>query len=156
MSHTEGIEQVLLKHRIPSGCARGLRHDAARQEMCDVGVGEGRAEAGYRLDIAQRADERRVVEVVHGKHVVGEAWKAGALSKQVEDAKLARHPRILQLELRIEVDNAIVPPQLAAIDHDGLGRGEERLGGRADLEQSARVDRSPAALAAYAEALGID
>ncbi len=124
--------------------------------MRDVGVGEGRAETRHRFDIAQRTDQRRIVEVVHGEHIVDEGWKAGALSKQVEDAKLACHPRIFQLKRRIEIDHAVVPPQLAAIDHDGLGCGEKCLGGRADLEDRARVDGRAPGLAAHAEAPGVD
>ena len=97
--------------------------------MRDVGIGEGRAETGHRLDMAQGADQRRLVEAEHDEHVVDVGWKPGALSEQVEDAELARDPRILQLKFRIEIDNAVVPPQLAAIDHDGQGRSEKCLGG---------------------------
>ena len=65
--HAQGIEQFLLKDRIPFRSARGFRHDAAGQEMRDVGIGEGRAETGHRLDMAQGADQRRLVEVEHAK-----------------------------------------------------------------------------------------
>ena len=51
--HAEGIEQFLLKDRIPIRSTCGFGHDAARQQMRDVGVGEGRAETGHRLDVAQ-------------------------------------------------------------------------------------------------------
>ena len=125
--HAEGIEQFLLKDRIPVRSARGFRHDAAGQKVRDVGIGEGRAETGHRLDMAQRADQRRLVEAEHGEHVVDVGWKPRALGEQVEDAELARDPGILHLKLRIEIDNAVVPPQLAAIDHDGHGRSEKRL-----------------------------
>ena len=94
------------------------------------------------------ADQCRLVEVQHGEHVVDQRRKPGALGEQVEDTELARDPGILQLEIRIEIDDAVVPPQLAAIDHDGHGRGEKRLRGRADLEDRARIDRQSAALAA--------
>src|SRR5205814_7889902 len=75
---------------------------------------------------------------------------------EVEDTELARNPGVLQPELGIEIDYAVVPPQLAAIDHDCHGRGEERLGGRADLENRSRINRQSIALAAHAEALGVN
>ena len=37
-----------------------------------------------------------------------------------------------------------------------IGRGEKCLGGRADLEDCARIDRHATGLAAHAEALGVD
>jgi hypothetical protein len=73
------------------------------------------------------------------------------LSEQVEDPKLAGHPRILELEIRLEIDDAVIPAELATIDHDGQGRGEKGLGGRADLEHRACTDRRATGLAAHAE-----
>src|SRR5262249_7641252 len=55
----------------------------------------------------------------------------------------------------IEIDYAVVPPQLAAIDHDGHGRSEERLGGRADLEKCPRINGQSVALAAHTETLSV-
>jgi len=69
--------------------------------------------------------------------------------------QLTRNPGILQPELGIEIDYAVVPPQLAVIDQDRHGRGEERLGSRADLENRPRINRQSVALAAHAETLGV-
>ena len=123
--------------------------------MGDVGVGEGRAEARDRIDIAQRPDQGRLVEAEHGEHVVDQPRKPRALGEQVEDAELARDPRVLHLEVRVEIDDTVVPFELAAIDHDGDAGCQKRLRGRADLEDGVRVDRLSAALAPHAEALGV-
>src|SRR4029453_4140359 len=123
--------------------------------MRDVGVGEGRAETGHRFNIAKGANHFRLFEVQHGENVVDQWRKPGALRGEVEDTELARDPGILQPELGIEVDYAVVPPQLPAIDHDSHGRGEERLRGRADLENRTRINRQSVALAAHAETLGV-
>jgi hypothetical protein len=48
-----------------------------------------------------------------------------------------RSPGILELKIRIEIDNVVVPPELVAIDHQGHRRGEKCLCGRADLENCA-------------------
>src|SRR6478736_4371847 len=123
--------------------------------MRDVGVGKGRAETGHRFNMAKGANHFWLFEVQHHENVVDQRWKPGALRGEVEDTKLACNPGILQLEIRIEIDYAVVPSQLAAIDHDRHGRGEERLGGRADLEKRPRINRQSVALAAYAETLGV-
>ena len=65
--HAEGIEQFLLKDSIPIRSACGFGHDATSQEMGDVRIGEGRTETGYRLDVAQGADQRRLVKAEHPK-----------------------------------------------------------------------------------------
>ena len=145
--HAEGLEAVLdARTAVPVGSARGLRHDATCQEMGDVGIGEGRAEARHRLDIAQGPDQRRLIEAEQAERIVGIGRQPGPLSEQVEDAELAGHPRVLQLEVRIEIDDAVVPAELLAVDHDRQGRGEKGLGGRADLEDRLGVDRLAAAL----------
>ena len=123
--------------------------------MRDVGVGKGRAETGHRFNMAKGANHFRLFEVQHDENVVDQRRKPGALRGEVEDTELARNPGILQPELGIEIDYAVVPPQLAAIDHDRHGRGEERLGGRADLENRPRINRQSVALAAHAETLGV-
>src|SRR5215510_10202860 len=123
--------------------------------MRDVGIGEGRAETRHRFDIAERADQRLLFVVEHGENVVDQWRKPGALRGEVKNTELARNPGILQLELGIEIDYAVVPSQLAAIDHDGHGRSEERLGGRTDLEECPSINRQSVALAAHAEALGV-
>ena len=120
-----------------------------------VGVGESRAEARHRLDLAQRADHRRLVVAEERQHVVGIGRQAGALGQKVEDAELARNPGVLHLEARVEVDDAVVPGELAAVDGDGDGGRQERLRGRADLEDGPFIDRR-AAFLADAEALAID
>ena len=61
--HEKYVEQFLPQDRSPIRRARGVRHEAAGQDMRDVGIGEGRAETGHRLDMAQGADHRRLVEV---------------------------------------------------------------------------------------------
>src|SRR5207249_6823723 len=74
----------------------------------------------------------------------------------VEDTEFACHPGIVQLELRIEIDDPVIPPQLAAIDHDGLGHSEKRLSGRTNLKDCVGIDGQSIALASYAEALGVN
>ena len=154
--HAERIEQVALKDVVPAGCTCGIRNDAAGEEVRDVRVGERRPETRYRIDVAQRPDQCCLVEAEHREHVVDQARKPRALGEQVEDAELARDPGVLHLEIRVEVDDTVVPFELAAIDHDGDARCEKRLRVRADLEDRARIDRLAAALAAYAKALGVD
>src|SRR5713226_3962265 len=105
--------------------------------------------------MAQGADQRRLIDAEHAEHVVHVGWEPRALSEEVEDAELARDPRVLELKLGIEIDYPVVPPQLAAIDHDGQGRREKGLGGRTDLEDRACIDRNATRLAAHAEALGV-
>ncbi len=124
--------------------------------MGDVGVGEGGAEARHRLDIAQRADHRRLIEADEAERIVRIRRQPRALREEIEHAEFAGDPRVFELELGIEIDDAIVPVEFAAIDHDALGRREKRLGGRADLEHRARIDRRATGLAAHAEALGVD
>ena len=138
-----------------SAAPKPLRDDVLRQHMGDVGVGEGRAEARDRLDIAQRADHRRLVGAEQADEIVGGGRQARALGEQVEHPELPRHPGVLHLEVRIEVDDAVVPGEHLAVDADRHRRGEEGLGRRADLEDGVGVDRL-AALAPDAEALGID
>jgi hypothetical protein len=103
--------------------------------------------------MAQRPDHRRLVEAEHADRVVCRARQAGALRQQVGDAELARDPRVLKLEVRIEVDYPVVPGELALVDGDGERGGEEGLRGRADLEHAVRAHRLVGALAAGAEAL---
>jgi hypothetical protein len=122
----------------------------------DIGVGEGGAEARYRLDVAQGVDHRRLHVAQHSEHVVDVRRQPRALRGKIEGAKLARDPGIRELEGGMEVDHAVIPVELAAIDHDGHGGGEEGLGERTDLKHGAGVDRHAAVLAAHAEALGID
>ena len=64
-------------------------------------------------------------------------------------------PGILELELRIEVDDAVVPAECPAVHRDGHGGRQEALGGRADLEDCLGVDRLIAPLASQAEPLSI-
>ena len=144
------------EHGVPIRLALRLRDDLPGPEMRDVGVGEGGAEARHRLDMAQRAHHRGRVAAEDSHHVVGVGRQARALREQVEHPELARHPGVLELEIRIEIDHAVVPMEFAAVDRDGHGRGQEALGGRADLEDGLRIDRRAAALAAHAEALGVD
>ena len=106
--------------------------------------------------MAQRADHRRLIEADEAERVVHVRRQPRALREEIEHAELARDPGVPELELGIEIDHAVVPVKLAAIDHDALGRGEKRLGGRADLEHRARIDRRAAGLAAHAEAFGVD
>ena len=155
VGHAERREDLRLDQRRPVGGAHRLRQHPPGQHVGDVGVGEGRAEARRRLDVAQRADHRRLVEADEAEDVVGGRRQAGALRQQVEDPELARHPRILELEVRVEVDDAVVPGELAPVDADRERGGEERLGGRADLEDGRRIDRRPA-LPGDAEALAPD
>jgi hypothetical protein len=49
----------------------------------------------------------------------------------------------------------VVPAKLVAIDGNRHGGGEERLGGRSDLEDGVRVDRLAVALGAHAETLRV-
>ena len=63
-----------------------------------------------------------------------------ALCGEVKDTELARNPGILQPELGIKIDYAVVPPQLAAIDHDGLGHSEKGLSCRTNLKDGVGVD----------------
>ena len=79
--HAQGIEQFLLKHHIPIRSARGCCHDAARQQMRDVGIGECRAETRHRFDIAERANQRRLFVVEHDENVVDQWRESGALGK---------------------------------------------------------------------------
>ena len=151
-----GSSRSPLEDVVPAGCTCGIRNDAAGEEVRDVRVSERRPETRYRIDVAQRPDQRRLVEAEHREHVVDQTWKPRALGEQVEDAELARDPGVLHLEIRVEVDDTVVPFELAAIDHDGDARCEKRLRVRADLEDRARIDRLAAALAAHAEALGVD
>jgi hypothetical protein len=65
---------------------------------------------------------------------------------QVEHPELTRYRRILELKIRIEVKDAVVPSEFAVIDHQGHRRSEEPLGSRADLEHRARTDWLAAAL----------
>ena len=73
----------------------------------------------------------------------------------VEDAELARHPGVLELEVGLEVRHAVVPGEHLLVDGDRHGGGEEGLGGRADLEDRLGVHRL-AALAAHPEALRVN
>jgi hypothetical protein len=59
------------------------------------------------------------------------------------------------LEFGVEIDDAIIPVQLAPVDSDRHRRGKKRLGHRCDLKKGLRVDRAPA-LAAEAKAFGVD
>ena len=95
------------------------------------------------------------VEADEAERVVHIGRQPGALSEQVEHAELAGDPGVLELELGIEIDHPVVPAEFLAIDHDAYGRREKSLGGRADLEHRARIDRCAAGLAAHAEALGV-
>ena len=156
VAHPERREDLRGDQRLPALGAHRLRHDALGQHVGDVRVGEGVAEARGRLDVTQRPDHRRLVEAEQADRVVGLARQAGALRHQVGDAEFARDPRVLELEVRVEVDHPVVPAELALVDGDGKRGGEERLGRRADLEQARRVDGIAAALAAATEAPGID
>jgi hypothetical protein len=124
--------------------------------MRDVGIGECRAETRHRFDIAERANQRRLFVVEHHKNIVDQWREPGALRGEIEDTELACNPGIFQLELRIEIDYAVVPPQFAPIHHDGLGYSEKRLGVRADLKDCVSIDGQSIALASYAEALGVN
>jgi hypothetical protein len=104
----------------------------------------------------QGADGRRLLVAEHSNEVAGVGRQPGALRDDVEGPKLAGDPRVLELEAGIEIDHAVVPLELAAIDHDGHGGGQECLGERPDLKHGARVDRRAAGLAAHPEALGVD
>jgi hypothetical protein len=106
--------------------------------------------------MAQRTDQRQFVEADYDQRIISVGREPGALSGDVEHPKLACDPGILQLKIRIEIDNAVVPPELAAIDHDGHGRGEKCLCVRTDLENCAGIDQHTTGLAAHAEALGVD
>src|SRR5262249_55521311 len=102
--------------------------------MRDVGIGEGWAETRYWFDVAERVNQRRLLVIEHDQNVVDQRREPRALRGKVKHTELARNPGILHPELGIEIDYAIGPLQLAAINHDSHGRGKERLGGRADLE----------------------
>ena len=153
--HAERGEDLALQHRIPVCGALRSGDNAAGKDVSDIGVGEGRAEARHRFDVSQGTNEGRSVEAEVHEKVVGVRREAGALRGQVEDAELARHPRVAHLEVGVEIDDAIVPTQLALIDGDRNRRGKERLGHRPDLEDGLRVDRGTA-LAAHPEAFGIN
>src|SRR4029077_114079 len=94
-----------------------------------------------RVDITQGADQRRFVDAEKAEPIVRVGWEAGALRDEIEDAELACDPGVLELERRIEIDDAIIPAELAAIDHDAHGGGEKCLGGRTDLKQRAGINR---------------
>ena len=100
-------------------------------------------------------DHRRLVAAEEADHVVDVGRQPGALGDQVEDAELARHPRVLQLECRVEIDDPVVPGELLPVGRDRHGRREEGLGRRADLEDGRGIDRL-AAFPADAEALRVD
>ena len=153
--HTERIEDVALEHRVPVSGTLGLGDDAARKDVGDVGVGEGRAEARHWLDVAQGVNERRPVHAKIAELVVDVGRQPGTLREQVKKTKLPRDPRIAHLEIRVEIDDAIVPTELAPVDGDRHRCREKRLRRRSDLKDRPRVDRG-AALAPDAEALGID
>jgi hypothetical protein len=105
-------------------------------------------------------DDGVSVELVHGRHdaileflfgcdtnVAQDGAGHRALREEIEHAELVGDPRVLELELGIEIDHAVVPVEFLAIDHDADGRREKRLGGRADLEHTVRAStRAPAAL----------
>jgi hypothetical protein len=154
--HPERIEQFLTKHRVPVRSARSFRDNAAGEHMRDVGVGEGGAEARHRLDIAQRVDHRSFIEADEAERIVRIGRQPRALGEKIEHAKLAGDPRVPELEFGIKIDDAIIPLEFAAIDHDAHGCREERLGGGTDLENRARINGRAAALAAHAEPLGVD
>jgi hypothetical protein len=127
--HPQGIEEFPLQNSIPLRNASRLRNDSAGQKMRDVGVGEGGPKARHRIDMAQGMDQRRLFETDHAQRVVRVGRKPGALSKQIEYPELAGHPRILQLKFRVEVNNAVVPPEFATVHHEGQRRGKKSFGG---------------------------
>src|SRR5690348_5109440 len=123
--------------------------------MRDVGVGERRAETRYGFHVSQRMDHRVFVEAQDPQHVIDIGRQAGALCNQVEEAELARYPRVFEPEIWIEISHAIVPTKLAVVNSDPHGCGKERLRGGTDLENGLGVHRL-ASLPAEARSLAVD
>ena len=90
--HAERLESPA-RHDASHSSAPSPAPRRAAQHMGDVGVGEGRAEARHRLDVAQRPDHRRPVEAEQADRVVGVGRQPRALGDHVEDAELAASPR---------------------------------------------------------------
>ncbi len=62
------------------------------------------------------------------------------MHEQVPDRHFTRHPRVVHLEPRHVVDNAIVPGEIAAIHQHRERGGRERLADRAELKDGVGVD----------------
>ena len=75
------------------------------------------------------------------EQVVDLRRQPGALREEIEGAKLALTPGVLELEAGMKIDHAVIPIELAAIDQDGHDGGEESLGDRADLKDGAQQIR---------------
>ncbi len=153
--HAERIDDGLLGHHLPVRRAECLGHDMPGDHVGDVGIGEAGAEARHRLDVAQGTDHRRLIEAEEADEVVDVGRQPGPLRQEVEEPELLGGPRVLELELRIAIDHPVVPLEELLVHTHRQRRPEERLGGRADLEDRVGIDRR-AALAAEAEPLGID
>ena len=83
-----GSRMSLWSTAFQSGGPFGSGDDATGKDVSDVGIGEGRAEARHRFDVAQRANLGRSVDAEQAENVVGVGRQAGALGQQVEDAEL--------------------------------------------------------------------
>lgn len=154
--HAQRLQQFLFEHRIPIRCARRLGDNTACQNVSDVRVGEGGAEARDRLDVAQGSDQSVPVKPQYTQRIIGVGRQAGTLREQIVYTEFTRDPWVPELKAWIEVHHTVVPVELAAIDHHGNRRSEERLRGRADLEHRLWLDQLPAGPAAHAEAFGVN
>ena len=110
------------------------------------------------IDKAQRVDQRVGFETEITQCVVDVGRKTRALCNDVEDPKFSGDPRVLELEARSEVDDTIVPLELALVVIDGNRHGgrKEGLARRRDLEDGAGANRLAAALASYAKTLCVN
>ena len=78
--------------------------------------------------------------------------QSAALGEQVDDPELLRHPGVEHAKSGVVIHHAVHPVELALVDQHCRSSRRERLGGRADLEDSVGIHCLGCARLAAAEA----